>query len=48
LNSFIKFNVKTEDNNYTGKTVLFATGTKWRKLEVPGSNEWINESGSKS
>jgi thioredoxin reductase (NADPH) len=36
------FNVKTEDNNYTGKTVLFATGTKWRKLEVPGSNEFEN------
>jgi thioredoxin reductase (NADPH) len=36
------FNVKTEDNNYTGKTILFATGTKWRKLEVPGSNEFEN------
>ena len=26
-----------------GKTILFATGTKWRKLEVPGSMEFENK-----
>ncbi|MEK6890270.1 MAG: FAD-dependent oxidoreductase [Nanoarchaeota archaeon] len=37
------FSVKTENNEYIGKTILFATGTKWRKLEVPGSNEFENK-----
>lgn len=36
------FSVKTEESEYTGKTILFATGTKWRKLEVPGSTEFEN------
>ncbi len=33
------FVVKTAKGEYTGKTLLFATGTKWRKLDVPGSKE---------
>ncbi len=37
------FNVKTNKNAYWGKTILFATGTKWRKLEVPGSKEFENK-----
>lgn len=37
------FVVKTKENAYRGKTILFATGTKWRKLEVPGSNEFENK-----
>jgi thioredoxin reductase (NADPH) len=36
------FLVKTKDNEYIGKTILFATGTKWRKLDVPGSKEFEN------
>lgn len=36
------FFVKSDKNIYRGKTVLFATGTKWRKLEVPGSKEFEN------
>ncbi|MBM3231990.1 thioredoxin reductase [Candidatus Pacearchaeota archaeon] len=38
-----KFIVKTEENIYKGKTILFATGTKWRKLEVTGSKEYENK-----
>jgi thioredoxin reductase (NADPH) len=34
------FFVKTEKGGYDAKTILFATGTKWRKLEVPGSEEF--------
>jgi len=37
------FKVKTNEGNYKGKTILFATGTKWRKLEVPGSKEFENK-----
>ncbi|MBI3334663.1 FAD-dependent oxidoreductase [Candidatus Pacearchaeota archaeon] len=37
------FFVKTKKNNYHGKAILFATGTKWRKLEVPGSAELENK-----
>lgn len=36
------FIVKSENNEYEGKTILFATGTKWRKLDVPGSREFEN------
>src|SRR3989344_856674 len=36
------FFVKTEKNLYHGKTILFATGTRWRELEVPGSKEFMN------
>lgn len=31
------FFVKTNKEIYQAKVILFATGTKWRKLEVPGS-----------
>ena len=34
------FYVKTNRGNYNAKTILFATGTKWRKLEVPGAKEF--------
>lgn len=38
-----EFTIKTDSSTYKVKTVLFATGTKWRKLEVPGSNELENK-----
>lgn len=34
------FKVETKKGSYFGKTLLFATGTKWRKLNIPGSNEF--------
>jgi len=38
------FLVQTNKNKYEGKTILFATGTKWRKLEgVKGSEEFANK-----
>lgn len=39
------FFVKTNKGNYTGKSVLFATGTKWKKLpeDVKGSKEFENK-----
>lgn len=37
------FLVKTNKSNYKGKTILFVTGTKWRKLEVPGAKEFENK-----
>ena len=37
------FYVKTEENEYNSKTILFATGTKWRKLDVKGSKEFENK-----
>lgn len=37
-----KFHVKTKKGEYYGRAILFATGTKWRKLEVPGSIEFEN------
>src|SRR3989338_6621463 len=37
------FVVKTSETEYKGKTILFATGTKWRKLDVPGSKEFENK-----
>ena len=33
----------SETSKYVGKSILFATGTKWRKLEVPGSIELENK-----
>lgn len=36
------FKVETKKGNYEGKAILFATGTKWKKLEVPGSKELEN------
>ncbi len=37
------FHIKTNKSYYKTKTVLFATGTKWRKLDVPGSKEFENK-----
>ena len=37
------FVVKTSSNSYRTKTVLFATGTKHRKMEVPGEEELTNK-----
>jgi len=37
------FIVKTNKKEYFGKTILFATGTKWKKLEVPGGKEFENK-----
>ncbi len=36
------FEVKTEDNTYIGKTLIFATGTKHRELNAPGVKEFAN------
>lgn len=36
------FNIMTNESRYIAKTILFATGTKWRKLEVPGAREFEN------
>lgn len=38
-----RFIVGTNKAEYIGKTILFATGTKWKKLEVPGSKEFENK-----
>ncbi|MCG2791391.1 MAG: FAD-dependent oxidoreductase [Actinomycetia bacterium] len=37
------FTVKTNDNTYIAKTVIFATGTEWRKLNVPGEKEYAGK-----
>jgi len=37
-----KFLVKTKKGEYESKTILFATGTKWKKLDVKGSKEFEN------
>ncbi len=37
------FLVESDKKVYLSKTVLFATGTKWKKLEVPGSGEFENK-----
>lgn len=36
------FRVTTSDGEYSAKTILFATGTKWRRLEAPGAREYEN------
>lgn len=36
------FLIKTSKGEYFGKTILFATGTKWKKLNVPGGRELEN------
>lgn len=38
-----EFNVQTNKSEYSAETLLFATGTKWRKLDVPGSREFENK-----
>lgn len=37
------FKIKTKKAIYLTKAVLFATGTKWRKLDVPGAKEFENK-----
>jgi thioredoxin reductase (NADPH) len=37
------FNIKTSKSSYQAKTLLFATGTKWRQLKVPGHDEFMNK-----
>ena len=37
------FLIKTKKGEYSSKAVLFATGTKWRKLDVKGSKELENK-----
>jgi len=37
------FLIKTDKRAYKSKTLLFATGTRWKKLEIPGSNEFENK-----
>ena len=37
------FEVKTEESEYQSKTVLFATGTKLRKLNIPGNKKYENK-----
>ena len=38
-----QFKVTTTSNEYTGKSILFATGTKHRKLGIPGEAEFENK-----
>ena len=38
-----EFVVKTNKSVYHSKSILFATGTKWKKLEVPGALEYENK-----
>lgn len=42
-NGFPQFKVTTTSGEYVGKTLLFATGTKHRKLEAPGEKELENK-----
>lgn len=37
------FEIKTDNGSYSAKAILFATGTKWKKLEVPGGKEFENK-----
>lgn len=37
------FSVKTEKSEYNSLAIIFATGTKWRKLDAPGSKEFENK-----
>ncbi len=37
------FEVDTHNSRYLAKTILFATGTKWKTLDVPGSKEFENK-----
>lgn len=36
------FTFETARGTYKAKTLLFATGTEWKKLDVPGSEEYAN------
>ncbi len=37
------FNIHTKKNKYASKTVIIATGTKVRRLNVPGEDEFANQ-----
>ncbi len=37
------YKVSTESETFRTKTILFATGTEWRKLNVPGEKEFLNK-----
>ncbi len=37
------FSIQTAEDSYSAKTILIATGTKWRKLTVPGAFELENK-----
>ena len=37
------FIVKSDEGEYKAKTLLFATGTRWRKLGVPGEEKYSNK-----
>lgn len=37
------FEITTKDAKYKTKTVIFATGTAWKKLNVPGEKEFTNK-----
>src|SRR3989338_267810 len=38
-----RFEVSADSGKYISKTVLFATGTEWKKLGVPGEKEFANK-----
>jgi len=38
-----RFIVKTDIGNYNGKAILFATGSVWKKLDIPGGKEFENK-----
>src|SRR3989344_297537 len=38
-----EFVIKTHESIYNAKTILFATGTKWKQLDIPGSKEFENK-----
>ncbi len=37
------FHVSTKEKTYKTKTIIFATGTEWRKLNVPGEKEFTSK-----
>lgn len=37
------FHVSTREKIYKTKTIIFATGTEWRKLNIPGEKEFTNK-----
>jgi len=37
------FHVSTKEKTYKTKTIIFATGTEWRKLNIPGEKEFTNK-----
>ena len=37
------FSIESDSGKYDGKTVLYATGTEWKKLGAKGENEFANK-----